>query len=108
MHKPAQYCVILTTTGSQEEADRLAELLVSRRLAACVQITSISSVYRWQGAVTREPEFLLLIKTVDRLYKNVETAILKNHSYEVPEIIQLPVTQGSDRYLEWLDQSVNL
>jgi len=99
------YCVILTAAGSQEEAGRLAELLVSRRLAACVQIASISSVYRWKGEVTKEPEFLLLIKTAAHLYSAVEAVILENHSYEVPEIIQLPVMQGLDRYLSWIGEN---
>ena len=100
---PDSYCVILTAAGSLDEADRLAELLVTRRLAACVQIASISSVYRWKGKVTKEPEFLLLIKTAAHLYAEVEAAILESHSYELPEIIQLPVMQGLDRYLEWID-----
>jgi periplasmic divalent cation tolerance protein len=99
------YCVILTTAGSQEEADRLAELLVSSRLATCVQIASITSHYRWEGKVVREPEFLLLIKSAERLYSQVETAILENHSYETPEIIQLPVCQGFARYLSWISEN---
>ena len=69
-------CVILTTAGSQEEADRLAEMLVTRRLAACVQITAITSWYAWQGEVNHEPEYLLLIKTVADLYPTVESALL--------------------------------
>jgi len=99
------YCVIMTAAGSQEEADRLAALLVSRRLAACVQVASISSCYRWKGEVTRSPEFLLLIKTAANLYAAVEAAILENHSYEVPEIVQLPISQGLDRYLGWIEEN---
>ncbi len=101
-----QFCVITTTTTSQEEANRLAEMLVSRRLAACVQISNIASFYLWKGEVTKEAEYLLLIKTRARLYSQVETAILENHSYEIPEIIQIPVTQGLDRYLNWITASV--
>jgi periplasmic divalent cation tolerance protein len=96
------YSVILTTAGSQDEADRLAEMLVSRQLAACVQIANIASCYRWKGAVTKEAEFLLLIKTAAHLYSAVEAAIVENHSYEVPEVIQLPIEQGLDRYLGWI------
>ena len=99
------YCVILATAGSQAEADRLAEMLVSRRLAACVQVANIASCYRWKGAVTKEAEYLLLIKTVAHLYSQVEAAIVESHSYEVPEIIQLPVEQGLDRYLGWIDEN---
>jgi periplasmic divalent cation tolerance protein len=99
----ASHCVILTTTGNRDEADRLAELLVSRKLAACVQIVSIASVYIWKGELQKEPEHLLLIKTTSDRYADVEAAIAANHSYEVPEIIQLPVMQGLGRYLAWID-----
>ncbi len=99
------YCVILTTAGSQDEADRLAEMLVSRQLAACVQIASILSCYRWKAAVTKEAEFLLLVKTAARLYPAVEAAIVENHSYEVPEVVQISIEQGLDRYLGWIGEN---
>jgi periplasmic divalent cation tolerance protein len=98
-------CIMLTTTGSQEEADRLAELLVSRRLAACVQITAIQSWYAWQGKVQHEPEYLLLVKTRADLYPAVEAALLAEHSYELPEIVQLPITRGLERYLGWISKN---
>ncbi len=100
------YCVILTTAGSQEEANRLADVLVSRRLAACVQIASIASTYLWKGKVNHDSEYLLLIKTAAKRYSEVEAAILENHSYEVPEIVQLPIVQGLDRYLGWVGESI--
>ncbi len=99
------YSVILTTAGSQNEADLLAKVLVSRRLAACVQVLQIASTYRWKEKVIQEPEFLLFIKTSADLYKQVEAAILEIHSYEVPEIIQIPVARGLDRYLGWIDEN---
>ncbi len=99
------YCVILSTAGSREEADRLAEMLVSRRLAACVQITEIASCYWWEGKVTKENECLLLVKTAARLYGAVEAAIVENHSYAVPEIIQIPIAQGLGRYLAWIGEN---
>ncbi len=102
---PNSHCVILTTAGSADEADRLAEILISRRLAACVQVANIASTYRWKGEVTKEAEFLLLIKTDSHLYSRVEAAILENHSYEVPEIIQLPIERGSSRYFDWIDEN---
>jgi periplasmic divalent cation tolerance protein len=98
------FCVILTTAGSRAEADGIAEALVSRRLAACVQISDIASTYRWQGEIMHEAEHLLLIKTVARLYEDVEAAIRELHSYEIPEIVQLPIEQGLDRYLNWIDE----
>jgi len=99
------YCVILTTAGRRDEADRLAELLVSRRLAACVQVTSIASTYMWKGKLNKDSEYLLLVKTTADRYHEVEAAIVENHSYEIPEIIQIPVTQGLDRYLGWIDEN---
>ncbi len=100
-----EFCVMLTTAGSQEEADRLAELLVERKLAACVQIAAITSWYAWQGKVNHEPEYLLLIKTTANLYTAVEAALLANHSYATPEIIQLPIARGLERYLGWIGEN---
>jgi len=102
---PESYCVILTTAGSQDEADRLAELLVSRRLAACVQVAGVSSFYMWKGALHSEPEHLLLIKTAARRYAEVEAAILENHSYDLPEIVQLAVARGLPGYLGWIEEN---
>ncbi len=99
------YDIILTTTGSKEEADRLAEMLVSRQLAACVQVINIGSTYMWQGKITQEAEFLLLIKTASHLYSEVEKIIVENHSYEIPEIIQIPIVQGLPAYLAWIDEN---
>jgi periplasmic divalent cation tolerance protein len=99
------YCVILSTAGSQEEADRLAELLVTRRLAACVQMIPITSRYLWKGEMNKDAEVLLLVKTASHLYPEVEAAIVQNHSYEVPEILQLPVAQGLERYLGWISDN---
>lgn len=99
------YDIILTTTGSKEEADRLAEMLISRQLAACVQVINIGSTYMWQGKITQEAEFLLLIKTASHLYSEVEKIIVENHSYEIPEIIQIPIVQGLPAYLAWIDEN---
>jgi periplasmic divalent cation tolerance protein len=99
------YCVILSTAGSLDEANRLAELLVERKLAACVQIANISSVYRWQGQVKKEAECLLFIKTASHLHRQVEAAIVENHSYEIPEVIQIPITNGLERYLGWIGEN---
>ena len=100
-----EYCMILTTCASQAEAERIAEVLVSRRVAACVQISSIHSTYRWEGKVHQDAEYLLLIKTQAHLYEKVEAAILENHSYQVPEIIQVPVTQRLGSYLDWIGEN---
>ena len=99
-----EYCVILTTCGSKKEAENLARLLIERRLAACVQTTAISSFYEWKGNLNRDEEELLLIKTRYAQYGKVEQAIVDNHSYEVPEIIAIPIVGGLGEYLVWIDE----
>jgi len=101
----ASYCMILSTAGSQEEGKRLAAMLVEEQLAACVQITSITSTYTWQGVLHKEPEWLLLIKTRADLYGKVEEALHTHHSYDIPEIVQVPIIQGSQAYLAWIDEN---
>ncbi len=99
--------VVLMTAGSREEASRLAEMLVGARLAACVQIMpEMESVYRWKGKVHREPEILLLAKTVRGNFAELEREVRALHSYDTPEIVALPVTAVSTPYLEWLTGTV--
>lgn len=99
----ASALVVLTTTGSREEADSLAGSLVERRLAACVQIVSgVHSVYRWEGRVAREPEWLLLCKTSRARYAELEAAILEAHSYATPEVLAIPAERGAADYMAWL------
>ena len=97
------YCIIMTTTDSKEEADRLAEMLVSEKLAACVQSLPVASTYTSQGELTRESEWLLLIKAQAEQFNTVQDTLLQNHSYDVPEIIKVPISQGSPYYLAWMD-----
>lgn len=97
--------VLFTTVSSPEEADRLARTLVERRLAACVNILpQVRSVYRWQGKVEDSPEILLMIKSRRPLFAALAEAVRALHSYEVPELIALPVVDGSAPYLNWIDQ----
>jgi periplasmic divalent cation tolerance protein len=99
--------VVLTTTGSQEEAAKIAQALVERQLAACVQITGpITSVYRWQEKIENSLEWLCVIKSSRANYAALEAAIRELHSYEVPEIIALPVQSGSADYLSWLAANI--
>nr|AGS53911.1 periplasmic divalent cation tolerance protein cutA [uncultured bacterium contig00078] len=96
------YCIVLTTTAAQEEADKIAAVLLENRLAACVQISPVTSVYRWKGKVERDNELRLVIKTTDELYPKVEKLIKENHSYEVPQIVKTPITGGLPEYLDWI------
>ena len=100
--------VVLTTAGSIEEAHKVADALVERRLAACVNIVGpMTSVYRWQGKVERAQEWLLVIKTTAGVADAVSDAITAVHSYEVPECVVLPVEGGSEKYLEWVGENVS-
>jgi len=98
---------VLTTTASREEAERIARALIGERLAACVQVIGpISSTYRWQGAIETSQEWLCVAKSRQDLYGEIEKAIRRIHSYQVPEILAVPVVAGSADYLAWLDQEV--
>jgi periplasmic divalent cation tolerance protein len=100
------YAIALTTVATQQYAGDLAHSIVSAGLAACVQIQSVRSVYHWQGEVRTEPECLLIIKTTDRQFPKLELHIKSNHSYQIPEIVKLPITGGSREYLAWLSESI--
>jgi periplasmic divalent cation tolerance protein len=98
-----EFSLIISTIGDRQEAARLADLLVSQQVAACVSISSpVYSVYTWQGKIEHAEEFMLFIKAPARNYPLVEKLILEHHSYEVPEIIALPIVEGEKNYLEWL------
>ena len=97
-----EFGIVLTTVATPEDARRLADGLLEKRLAACVQTLAIQSAYRWKGAVQREPEQLLLIKTRAARYPAVEAFLRANHAYETPEIVWLPIAAGSPDYLRWL------
>jgi len=100
--------VVVTTCGSAREGRRIARALVEQRLAACVNIQQLpmQSVYRWKGRVESAKEYLLLIKTSRKRFAALEQAIRRLHSYEVPEIVALPIVAGSAKYLAWISDSV--
>ena|SRR6202035_2473716 len=95
--------IVLTTAGSQEEARKIANALVERRLAACVNIVPhVESIYRWQGKIETAEEWLLLIKTQGELFDRVRNTVKELHSYDLPECVMLEVTAGSQEYLDWI------
>lgn len=99
--------IVLTTTGSQEEAKKIARSLIERKLAACVNILpKIQSVYRWKEQIEVSEEFLLIIKTARSRHDEVSAAIRELHSYELPECIALPIESGSAEYLNWIENSL--
>ena len=100
------YVVILVTASSRQEADAIAQALVADNLAACVSFTQIHSVYTWQGKVNSDDEWQLVIKTHIDKFSQLETKVKEIHSYEVPEIIALPIVAGSLPYLSWISEQV--
>jgi len=99
--------VVFSTCGTAEEAERVARHLVEQRVAACVQITAgVRSFYHWQGKLESGEEFRLTIKSRRDLFGALCAEIRRVHSYEVPEIVALPVVEGGASYLEWLDKEL--
>lgn len=100
--------VVLTTMSSDSEAESLAEMIVSAKLAACVQILpKMRSVYVWEKTLQKEDEHLLLIKTLPEKFDELSAFITVNHPYEIPEIIAIDIEKVSPPYLEWLTRAVN-
>ncbi len=99
--------VVLTACGSLEEARQIAQALVERRLAACVNLVPhVESIYRWKGEVESSTEVLLIIKTTADAFERLRAALVELHSYEVPECIALDIADGSAAYLDWIGESV--
>jgi periplasmic divalent cation tolerance protein len=98
-----EYSLIITTTANREAAREIARLLVEKRLAACGQIFPIESIYFWQDKICEENETMLFIKSKTALFDEIKAAIRENHVYEVPEIIQIPITDGLPEYLKWIN-----
>lgn len=107
VHADTTYCVVLVTAGSRENASLIARTLVEERLAACCNILpGMTSVYRWEESVQEDEELLLICKTRTAQFAQLERRVQDLHTYDVPEVIQLPVTAGSAPYLAWIDESL--
>lgn len=99
--------VVLSTCDSEDQARQIARRLVEKRLAACVNVVPrIRSIYRWQGKIEEATEHLLLIKSRRGLFEQLRDELQRIHSYEVPEVVALPVEDGAEAYLNWLDQEL--
>jgi periplasmic divalent cation tolerance protein len=100
--------VVLVTCGSAKEARKIGRAVVEQRMAACANIvtTPVQSIYRWKGRVESAKEFLLIIKTTQARFAKLKAAVKRLHSYDVPEIIALPIAAGANDYLNWISISV--
>ncbi|MDY6879444.1 MAG: divalent-cation tolerance protein CutA [Thermodesulfobacteriota bacterium] len=103
------YVVVLITAGSYEEARRVADVLVGERKAACVNIVPrVNSFFWWEGKIEEDEESLLVVKTRAELFAEVVDSVKANHSYEVPEIIALPIVGGNQEYLMWIGEETSV
>ena len=103
----SEHCVIFITAGSKEEAEKISRGLVESKLAFCVStLPKVKSTYYWEDKIHVDKEFLLIVKTRQDQYEALETWVKNNHSYEVPEIIALPIEQGLSAYLNGIDDWV--
>src|SRR5258707_1283138 len=107
MGRRVQARVVLVASGNLGEARKIAEAVVEKRLAACVNVNSwpVESIYRWKGEMQKAEEFLLVIKTTTRRLKELEKEVLRLHSYEVPEFLVIKIEGGSAAYLKWLGEN---
>ena len=103
-----EHCIIYITAGSKEEADKLSRGLVEEKLAFCVNtVPGIQSTYQWEGKIHVDDEILLIVKTQQDRYETLEQWVKQNHSYDVPEIISLPIQKGLPEYLQAIDDWVD-
>jgi len=98
------FCIITTTTDTKENADVITQMLLMKKLVACVQSSTVQSTYHWQGEINNGVEILLTMKTKRSLFEKVQTEIQHLHSYDVPEIIMLPIVSANPSYLRWLKE----
>jgi len=97
-----EFCIVLTTTDSKVVKDKLVEHILRNNLAACIQTVPIESHYVWEESICHDEEILISIKTRKARYKELEGLIEEHHNYDVPQIVQIPVTEGFEPYLSWI------
>jgi periplasmic divalent cation tolerance protein len=110
MARDDRFCIVLVTCGSAAEGRKIAEAVVKKRLAACVNLVAapVESVYRWKGKLEKSRERLLIIKTSKTRVQVLEREVLRLHSYETPEFVALAISGGSSKYLSWIAQSLTV
>ncbi|MBK1987851.1 divalent-cation tolerance protein CutA [Sphaerospermopsis aphanizomenoides BCCUSP55] len=108
MQQPTGYGVVLVTVGSQQEAQAIAQAVVEAQLVAAVSLSPIQSIYRWQGEIHNKHEWQLVMKTNLALFPTLEAKIREMHSYQLPEIIALPILLSSPAYQQWINEQVQI
>ncbi|GAA0952724.1 divalent-cation tolerance protein CutA [Nonomuraea longicatena] len=104
----ADFIEVHVTAADRDEADRICTAAVTNRLAACAQVaTQIRSTYRWEGEIQQSDEWLILMKTTGRRFAELSALIQDLHSYDVPEIVAIPITLGTPAYLEWISKETS-
>ena len=101
--KADEYSIVITTCADKEAAKAIAKLLIEKRLAACIQMFPIESMYVWQDKICDDNETTLFIKSKSVMFDKIADAIKESHTYELPEIIQIPIIGGLPEYLRWID-----
>jgi periplasmic divalent cation tolerance protein len=102
----SNFCLVLVTAGSEAEAKTIAQALVTEKLAACANLYPITSIYTWQSQLHQDSEWQLTIKTHGSRFESLKARVQELHSYEVPEVIAIPIQAGSESYLNWIATSV--
>lgn len=102
-----KYIMITTTFDNKEEANKIIELLLEKRLVSCCQLSSVISSYHWKDKIEHTQEYLLQMKSKKELYKEIEKVILDNHSYEIPQLIAYDIVDGYKGYLDWIEEETN-
>ncbi|MCG9677130.1 MULTISPECIES: divalent-cation tolerance protein CutA [Vibrio] len=100
-----QFCITLTTSNSDSITQQIIESALKKGLAACIQTMPIRSHYIWEGKICNDKETLLIMKTKKACYAELEQVIVSNHNYEVPQVVQVPFTEGFNPYLTWIEES---
>jgi periplasmic divalent cation tolerance protein len=109
MHKKQnkKYVIIFVTAPSEKIASQIGKMIISKKLAACVNIIpEIRSLYRWKNKICNDKEFLIIIKSSAKRFNELAVKIQKMHPYEIPEIISIPITKGSNSYMKWLSENI--
>lgn len=107
MAKPEDFIIVYITAASLKQANVIARVLVSKKAAACVSLTKVSSLFSWKGKLEKSNEVLMIAKSKRRLWKKLKSLVIKHHSYEVPEIIALPIITGYKPYLDWIKNTTS-